>query len=249
MHSPARSAALRRLPRQQTNSPGLVIVLVIFVSVVLGMVYFGSGLKKHSTGANQPAASVQGKPVHLVFEPPYIHNDLQNANQQMVVDIIQDPNSWGLKDKPPIDLSGDPLQIYLSTLETDNHFYHFNSGGDIQLSYTGCCVGIGQVLAETSACSGWELADIRRNAWCSAKIFADYYELYRYSAPDRAYELTVARYKGAVLLDGEGFMVVDENGLPTIPGDPADPESPRSQVNRVFIDPDSGKAMFRFEYE
>lgn len=244
---PARAAALRRMRKPSQDSAAPFVALLILVGIVLGLVVLGQQ-SKSTTDQTGPVAEthpVASKPVHLVFEPPYIHNDLQRANQQMVVDIIADPSSWGLKDKLPINLTGNPLQVYLSTLETEHHFYHYNDNGDVQLSYTSCCVGIGQVFAETSVCHGWELADIRRNAWCSARIFADYYDEYAVKAPARSFELAVARYKGAVLLDETGNMVLD-HGLPIIPGDPNDPQSLAGQVRRVFIDPDTGKSMFRF---
>lgn len=248
MHSPARSA-VRRLPRQKQKSAGPLVGLLVVVTALVVVITFAAN-QRSTIGVNKVPVvvvhPVPSKPVHLVFEPPVVHNDLQTANQQMVGDIIRDPSSWGLKDKAPIDLSGNILQVYLATLETENHFYHYNSNGDVQLSYSGCCVGVGQVFAETSVCQGWELADIRRNVWCSARIFANYYDEYRVKAPARSFELTVARYKGAVLLDKNGNMVLDSKGLPIIPGDPNDPKSPVSQVNRVFIDPDTGKPMFRF---
>lgn len=244
MRSSARTAALRHMPRQNSGVPGAVILMAIISAVVL--LIFLSHSKPKSFNMAQPEA-VPAKPVHLVFDPPVAHNDLQKANEQMVVDIIRDPSSWGLKDKAPIDLSGNILQVYLATLETENHFYHFANSGAVQFSYTGCCEGIGQVYTKTQVCESWELKDIRRNAWCSARIFANYYDLYKLKAPKRAFELTVARYKNAVLMnENKTAMILDEKGLPIITGDPNDPESPRSQVNRVFIDPDTGKSMFRF---
>ena len=196
MQSPARSAAIRRMPRKQTGVPGLAIGLVVLVVVVLAAAFLGKAERSdHSAVSNQTVVSVPAapsKPVHLVFEAPTVHNDLQAANAQMVVDIVNDPSSWGLTDKAPIrELTGNVLQIFLSTLETDNHFYHYNSNGDVQLSYTEtagetpCCAGIGQVYTLTSVCEGWELKDIRRNAWCSARIFADYYNEYSEHRPVR----------------------------------------------------------------
>lgn len=250
MQSPARSAAIRRMPRQTTSSAGPRVGLFFlagFLVFVIGYGQFGSS--DHETVGNQPAAEVHpvaGKPVHLVFDPPYPLNDLQNDNMHMVVDIINDPSSWGVTDKAPIkELTGDILQMYLSALYRENHFYHYNDDGDVQLSPTKCCAGIGQVYTLTSVCEGWELKDIRRNAWCSARIFANYYLDLKDKAGPRTNELTVAMYQNAISVDESGNAIL-ENGLPSITGDPSDPDSLRSLVDKVFKDPDTGKPMFRF---
>lgn len=237
----------KRFPR----FPIKVLLILILVGTIFGL-YF---LFKPESNQASTAASIEIKAevvevetvesVKLVFKPPYVHNDVQEANLHMVVEIIQDPTSWGLRDKAPVDLTGNALQVFLSTLETENHFYHYDSDGKVALSYSGCCVGIGQVHSETTVCQSGELLDIRRNAWCAAKIFSNYYDEYRIKAPELALKLAVARYKGAVLLDGNGMMELDQAGLPIIPpDDPTDPADLFSQVNRVFVDPETGESMF-----
>ena len=245
MQSPARSAATRGMPRSQTGFPKIpALILSVAVALVLVITFMGQVQKSgHNSVSTQ---TVSDKPVHLVFEPPIVHNDLQSDNQALAIDVIHNPASRGLFNKPPVDLDGNPMQIWLSTLESENHFYHYNSNGDVVLSYSLCCVGIGQISRDTTDCPAAELKDIRNNLYCSAVIFNNYYQEYKVKAPDRAFELTVARYKNAVLLDDNGQMVLDSDGLPIIPGDSKNPESPRSQVDRVFIDPDTGKPMFRF---
>lgn len=234
---PARTLTIGK-QRSQSRFPVKVFILLALAAAVFGLYV------RFRPDSNQLPVSTSVDSVSLVFEPPFGHNAAQKANQQMVLDIIQNPSSWGLLDKAPIDLTGNALQVFLATLETENHFYHYNNDGEVALSYTGCCLGIGQVSSETTVCQSLELFDIRRNAWCAAKIFSDYYSQYETRAPERALELTVALYKGAVQLDDSGMMVLDQDGLPIIPADdPNDPADFFSQINRVFVDPDSGKSM------
>lgn len=258
--SPARAAALRRMPRQTSVhrihiQPILALGVVLLILAGVGIFLEQPKTQTHTAVLNPSleltpvAISVPAaKPVHLEFDPPLPLNDQQNDNKNMVVAIIQDPSSWGLNDKKPIkELTGNILQVYLSTLYRENHFYHYNSNGDVQMSdgTSPCCAGIGQVYTLTSVCEGWELKDIRRNAWCSARIFANYYDDLKDRAGDQTNVLTVAMYQNTIQLDDNKNPIPDANGLPQVSPD----SEIRAQLDSVFTYTDDNgvkHSMFRF---
>lgn len=195
----------------------------------------------------------ESRKVRLDFVPPFYLDNEQLANIKMVQEIIRDPASWGLTDKAPIPMDHNTLQVFLSLLGYENQYRHYDSSGQVQPSYGDdpCCYGIAQVNYRTCGCRAESLKDIRENAWQGAKIFQEYYDTWAPKAGDRAYEVAVAVYKNAVVMNQDlTAMVLDENGLPIIPpDDPADPMDFASQVQSVFIDPSTGEPRFKFTFE
>lgn len=240
--------------------------LLIFVSIVLTMIYFRqpvavfaddlltAAMTEQTPYLSGLALATSGKEetlqtsVRMDFVPPsYLEQD-QLDNIELVRRIIADPSSVGLSDKSPLDLDHNAVEVYLSMLEYESNYRHTDEAGNIKYSYTGCCVGITQIALTTGVCERWELFILERNIWCGARVYEGYYHTWKDRAGDRAFEITVAMYKNAVVMKPDlSDFLPDENGLPIIPpDDPEDPMDFHSQIATVFIHPSTGESRFSF---
>lgn len=264
-------------PVKREPAPFMVKAIFVFVLTLIAMVYFriqtvslfsqlldepvaqqglvslpnwGLGNDKLQVPAEPP------KKVRMDFAPPNYLTQEQLDYIKMVDEIIQDPSSWGVK-KPPIPMDHNTRQVYLSLLGYEASYQHYDDYGNVKQSYVleegdqPCCEGGAQVNKNSSVCTREEIADMRYNAWCGATIFWEYYQQWGLKAGSRAYEITVAVYKNAVLMTPDkSAMVLDDNGLPIIgEDDPTTDMDFHDQVQTVFIDPYTGLPRFTFTYE
>lgn len=242
-----RESQLPRYSLGLLTAIGLVVLILFFMKWLEGLneQTWVAGLE---VGVESKKTNWESPKVRLDFSPPAYLDSEQLSNIKMAEEIVRNPASWGLTDKAPIHLDHNALQVYLSLLGYENQYRHYDETGEVAVSYNDCCVGIAQVNLNTSVCAGWELADIRRNLWCGAKIFEGYYNEWAPKAGDRDFEIAVAMYKNAVLMTPDlSTVVLGTDGLPIIPADdPTDPMDFFSQVQSVFIDPMTGLPRFKF---
>ena len=189
----------------------------------------------------QPAQVGAGP--RIKFNPPFVLTDTQWDYVDTAKIVINNPAARGVY-KPALNFDPNLLELYMSVLWSENKLSHYDQYGNVAWSYSGCCLGGAQVYAQTSICTFEELLDPDYNVWCGAAIFKDYNETWGKKAGLREYEITVATYKNAVLLNDDKTFVL-EKGLPIIPeDDPANPYDLFSQSQSAFVY--DGQSMFKF---
>jgi hypothetical protein len=228
-------------------------VALVFVLVWLGNTSGGEQASEEPVAEKQQeqlaaeSKSEPDKPVCLEFAPPFQLNDAQRDFIAQAKDVINNPAARGVY-KPALNFDTCVfLELYMSVLWSENELSHYDDSGNVAWSYSGCCLGAGQVWTGTSVCSLKELQEPRYNIWCAAAIFKDKYEIFGRKAGDRANEITVAAYKDAVLYDEHGDLVLVD-GIPVIPpNDPTRDDDLNDQVRSAFLY--NGQSMFRFVTE